>query len=79
MASVLGLDGDSVDYSIVDGEVVELVWDLKVIFSKVENIAEDGWKNRLVEFVKKYGLNKQSVAFCGKHAFIYWMEEQGLL
>lgn len=79
MASVIGMAGDSVDYSIVTGEPSEFIWDMETIYSREEGISKEGWQKRLVEFVVKYDLNKESPRFGGKHAFIYWMEEQGLL
>ena len=68
-------DADSVDYSLVDGSPRKVVWDNDILYHKQAGIEKEGWKDALVSFVKKYDLGKKEP----KHAFVYWMEEQGLL
>lgn len=80
MASVISLDSNSsIDYSIKDGEPREFIYEGDLLYSRAEGVEGDGWRKKLVEYVERYGLNKESPQFGGKNAFIYWMDEQGLL
>ena len=60
-------------YSIVSGNVVTLTIDDKVIYDMHNGIAEDGWKDTLVDLVKRFGLDRP------RHAFVWNLIEEGLI
>ena len=60
-------------YSIVSGNVVTLTIDDKVIYDMHEGIEEDGWKDKLVDLVKRFGLDRP------RHAFVWNLIEEGLI
>ena len=82
MASVIFPRG-SIDYNIVDGTPHGFDFDNKVWLDTWGYppdrpiIEEPGWREKLTEVVTKYGFDKPGKY--GLHAYIYWMQEQGLL
>jgi hypothetical protein len=78
MATVDDCFGNSIDYSITTGEPREFVFSNEVMYSRDKNIEVDDWKELLVAFVRMNNLQDEGRLF-GKHAFVYWMEEVGLL
>ena len=60
-------------YSIVSGNVVTLTLEDEVIYDMHEGIAQDGWKDKLVELVKTHGLDRP------RHAFVWNLIEDGLI
>ena len=79
MASVFVLTEPptDIDYSVVDGRVRSFKLRGEKLFDEDDDIAVDGWKDRLVEFVKEQGLDKNYGR--GLHAFVYRLIEDGLI
>lgn len=79
MASLIVLDdiGDSeIYYAIVDGVIYGFTLHGEELYNKLSGIETEGWKNRLVEFVK--GLVDEKV-LNPRHAFFLRMVEEGLI
>ena len=65
-----------IDYSLVDGRVRAFKLRGETLYDEVTGIAEDGWSDKLVDFVTEQGLDIDKGT--GLHAFVYRMQEEGL-
>ena len=66
-----------IDYSVMDGRVRSFKLMGKLLFDEDKEIVTDGWEKQLARFVKDQGLDKDDGR--GLHAFVYKLQEDGLL
>jgi hypothetical protein len=72
MASVhLGHEAH-IEYSILDGRIMEFKWNGEIYYSEDKNISKDGWDELAYSLVIKYGLDRPN----RKNAFVYELEEK---
>lgn len=67
-----------IDYSLVDGRVRRFVLFGQKMYDEDDGTSIDGWRDRLVEFVRIQGLDVDKDGH-GLHAFVYKMQDDGLL
>lgn len=80
MASLIVLDGkgdSEIYYSIVDGVIYGFTLHGDELYNKLSGRETDGWKDRLVEFVKE--LVEEKVLHNPRHAFFLRLAEEGLV
>ena len=78
MASVFILTNPPSDihYSLIDGRVFALILYGEELFDEGEGIAEEGWSDKLIKFVKEQRLNIDKDER-GLHAFVWKLIKDG--
>jgi len=66
-----------IDYSIADGRIRSFDYRGEILYDEDNNIAIEGWKEKLVEVIIDNGLNIDRGM--GLKAFVYKMIEDGLV
>lgn len=67
----------NIEYSLVDNRVRSFELRGKTLYDEDKDIAVEGWEDKLVEFVKKQGLDIDDGD--GLHAFVYGLIDKGLI
>ena len=67
-----------IDYSIIDGRVRSFVLRGEKLYDEQDGTEVNGWRIKLVEFVREQRLDVDKDGY-GLHAFVYRMQDDGLL
>lgn len=74
---VLTAPASCIDYSMNTGEVRAFELRGEVLYDKKRGICVDGWKEKLVDWVKECELDKPNEF--GLRAFVWWLHDEGLM
>ena len=69
----------NIEYSIGTGKVRQFVLRGKTLYDEQKGISEDGWEEKLVELVREQGMDLDPNGRGLLHAFVYKLQEDGLL
>lgn len=67
-----------IDYSTADGRVRQLLLRGELLYDERDKVEVDGWKDKLVEFVREAGLDVDHDGH-GLHSFVHRMRIDGIL